>query len=143
MGTMTREEAIELIQAEFTARKIHGPALNDSNQGGMSFGGKPVYFQYLPDKKTLHVFALIYRFRRSPRPGVIEGFHKEASAGTDTGGGTVEYQSENLGVYLGRSYSMRIAEPQFRDEIERLAKAAGRWSSEVIPVIAGKVSASN
>lgn len=138
-GTLSREDAVSMIKALFAAYKIDSPGLNSNNLGGIETLAQPIYFEYLPGKQALHVFALCYRFRKPPRDGLIEAFHEEERRGTNTGGGSVEFLPENGGLYLGRTYTQRTEPARFIEETNKLGQAATYWAQEVFPAVATKV----
>ena len=49
--------------------------------------------------------------QRRPKPGIIEGFQAEEKSGTDTGGGTVDYETENKSLFLSRTYTQAPPQP--------------------------------
>jgi hypothetical protein len=137
---MTRDQAVKLIQALFKSQNAESEGLNENNLGGLSVGDLQIYFEYQPDRGLLNCSALIYRFRQTPKPGVLEGFEQEERSGkTDTGGGRFEYQQENKGVYLSRSYTEPVADSEFISDIENLMLATRTWGGEVLERVASSV----
>jgi hypothetical protein len=137
---MTRDDAVKLAQAALAAHNITGSAgLNEQNYGGFDDGGQRVVFEYIPDGKVLNVLALCYRFRQPPRPGVLDAFQKEGQLGTNTGGGTVEFRSENGGLFLSRSYTQQTDPARFVEDTNKLAQAAKYWAEDVLPAVASRV----
>ena len=139
-GNLTREDAVKLAQAALAAHNIEGsPGLNEHNYGGFDDSAQPVVFEYLPDRKVLNVLALCYRFRQPPRPAILEAFQREGQLGTDTGGGTVEFRSENGGLFLSRSYTQTTDAARFVEDTNKLAQAAKYWAEDVLPAVASRV----
>ena len=136
---MTREEAQRLVQ---TFMKSHGQSsegLNPQGFGGAVLGDAQLYFEYHSDKQALETSALIYKFRDPPKPGVLEGFRAEEKSGTDTGGGAVDYETENKSLFLSRTYSTLPADAAFREDMQRLTQASLKWGDEVLDRVASRV----
>ncbi|ATB34935.1 hypothetical protein CYFUS_000347 [Cystobacter fuscus] len=139
-GPLTRETAGELVRWFMrTLGAAPGPGLNPQGFGGFAVGGAQVYFEYHEDRGALECSALVYRFNEPPRPGVIEGFEAEAREGTDTGGGSVDYERENRGLFLSREYSVVPEGAAFARDMKRLAKASLVWGDEVLDRVASRV----
>jgi hypothetical protein len=139
-GNLTREDAVKLAQAALEAHQIKGsPGLNAQDYGGFDDGSQPVVFEYCADRKALNVLTLCYRFRKRPRPGLLEAYQEEAKLGTDTGGGVVEYRADSGGLLLSRTYTQNIEPARFVEDIDRLRRAATYWAEDVLPAVASKV----
>lgn len=136
---LPREAAVKMIQAFLRSHGVKSVGLNDNNLGGLELGGQVLYFEYLPGRRALRANALVYRFRKPPRRGVLDGFQQEQKAGTDSAGGTVEYQADNRGLFLSRVYAAPAPEQGFAAEMDRLAQAAERWREQVLPRVAARV----
>lgn len=139
-GEMTREAARELLR--WYARSqgaVLSPGLNEQGFGGITVGSAQVYFEYHEDTKKLECGALVYRFHEPPKPGVLAGFEAEAREGTDTGGGTVDYERENRGLFLSRDYTQVPEGSVFAKDMKRLAKASLVWGDEVLDRVASRV----
>jgi hypothetical protein len=137
---MTREAAQEL--ARWFARSqgaVLSPGLNAQGFGGVQVGSAQLYFEYHEDTKALECSALVYRFKEPPKPGVVEGFEAEAREGTDTGGGTVDYERENRGLFLSRTYTQVPDGNDFARDMKRLTKASLVWGDEVLDRVASRV----
>lgn len=135
---LSREAAIQMIQGFGEAHHLKTIGLNEKNLGGIEINLDRVFFEYVPEQKTLKSSVLIYKFHQPPKPGLIEAFQKEEKAGTDTGGGTVEYQPENQGLFLTRIYKNYTGRSQFGKDIEKLMNAGKYWSNEVLDRVASK-----
>ena len=139
-GNLTREDAVRLAQAALEAHQVKGSeGLNAHNYGGFDDGAQQVVFEYSVDQKALNVLALCYRFRKPPRPGLLEAYREAATLGTDTGGGVVDFRSESGGLFLSRSYTEDIEAARFVEDIDRLMRAATYWAQDVLPAVASKV----
>ena len=136
---MTRDQAVKILQAFFKSQNVESEGLNEKNLGGASIGDLQVYFEYQPEKAALKCSALIYSFRQAPKPGVLDGFKKEEQAGTDTGGGAVDYQPENKGLYLSRSYTEPVEDTVFLNDMAYLMSASRVWGGEVLERVASAV----
>ncbi len=137
---MTRESAEGLTR--WYARSqgaVLSPGLNPQGFGGIAIGGAQLYFEYHEEAQALECSALVYRFHEPPKPGVLEGFQAEAREGTDTGGGTVDYERENRGLYLSRTYSQVPDGHAFAREMKQLMKASLVWGDEVLDRVASRV----
>ena len=139
-GVMTRESAQELLR--WYARSqgaVLSPGLNAQGFGGITVGPAQVYFEYHEDTKTLECSALVYRFHEPPKPGVLDGFRAEEKEGTDTGGGSVDYEPENRGLFLSRHYTQVPPGNEFARDMKRLMKASNVWGDEVLDRVASRV----
>ena len=137
---LTRESAQRLVQGFLHEEGTPpSPGINPQGFGGLSAGGASLYFEWLEDTQALKCSALVYRFREPPKPGVIEGFQAEEQEGTDAGGGTVDYERENRGLYLARTYTRMPSERVFAKEMRRLMKVSIKWNSEVLDRVASRV----
>lgn len=140
-GAMTRSAAVHLVRTFLGANGVNSPGLNENLLGGAMVGEAQVYFEYQKSPRpTLKCSALIYRFHEEPKPGVLEGFREEEWEGAfDTGGGTVDYEPENKGLYLSRSYTQSVPPRVFRKDMTRLMRASGFWGDTVLDRVASKV----
>jgi hypothetical protein len=141
---LNRDDAVRMIQGFFKSHGLDSPGLNESNLGGAAIGEYQIYFEYQPANQTLKCSALIYRFRDEPKPGVIEGFEAEEQRKTaDAGGGILEYQRVNKGLYLTRSYSDSVSDEEFAGDLKRLMKASEVYGDQVLERVASKVFTQN
>ena len=136
---MTREEAQRLLQVFMQSIGQPSEGLNPQGFGGAAIGDAQLYFEYHSDKQQLETSALIYKFRDAPKPGVLEGFRAEEKAGTDTGGGAVDYEPENKSLFLSRTYANAPAEPAFAEDMKRLMQASTVWGDTVMDRVASRV----
>src|SRR5689334_11758290 len=138
LGNLSRDDAVGLAQAALEAHHIKGsPGLNAQDYGGFDDGSQPLVFEYLADRKVLNVLALCYRFRKPPRPGLIEAYLEQPQLGTDTGGGIVEFRADSGGLFLSRSYTQNTEPARFVEDTVRLMRAAKCWAEDVLPAVAG------
>ena len=129
-----------MIQGYYKSHGVDSPGLNENNLGGAAVGEYLVYFEYQPAKRALKCSALIYKFHDEPKPGVIEAFKAEEMAETaDTGGGSLEYQPVNKGLYLGRSYTQGVSDQEFAGDMKRLIEASEVYGDQVLARVAAKV----
>ncbi|ADO71505.1 hypothetical protein [Stigmatella aurantiaca] len=137
---LTRETAQRLVQSFIHSEGAPiSPGLNAQGFGGLAAGGAQLYFEWHEETQALECSALVYRFREPPKPGVIAGFQAEEQEGTDTGGGTVDYEPENRGLYLTRTYAQVPEERTFAKEMRRLMKTSRKWNTEVLDRVASRV----
>jgi hypothetical protein len=139
---MTRDEAVRMVQAFFQSHSLQSPGLNDQNLGGAAVGEFQIYFEYQPSNHTLKCSALVYRFHAAPKPGVLEAF-KAAQSEFDSGGGWIDFEPENKGLYLSRSYSQQVPHEQFAKELDSLMNAGKLYGDQVLDRVAAKASAAD
>jgi hypothetical protein len=138
---MTRDEAVNLLQAFFKSYGLARPGLNENNLGGAMIGDGQIYFEYRPDCGRLKCSALIYRFKTEPRPRVLQEFRREEAAGTfDRGGGSIEYEAENCGLYLSCSYTDPVSPSDFTIDRRRLSGASCAWGRTALDRVASRAS---
>lgn len=130
-GSMTRDEAVRLVQAVFKSVGQQSPGLNEKGFGGVMLGVAQVYFEHQAASQKLVCRAHIFTFPKEPEPGKIAGFEQEEQSGTPTGGGRFEYMPENKGIFLTRSYDKAADAEVFVREVGELAKASLVWRDEV------------
>ena len=137
---MTRESAQRLVQT-FVRPEANpqSPGLNPEGFGGLVMDGAQLYFEWHEDTQALECSALVYKFHEPPKPGVLDGFRAEEKEGTDTGGGTVDYEPENRGLFLSRHYSQMPPGNEFARDMKRLMKASNVWGDEVLDRVASRV----
>ena len=137
---MTREEAQRLAKALLAATgNPDSPGLNPQGFGGVAVEGAQLYFEWHDKEQALECSALIYKFKDAPKPGILEGFQAEEKSGTDTGGGTVDYETENKSLFLSRTYTQAPPQSSFVEDMKKLMKASLVWSDEVLDRVASRV----
>ncbi len=146
---LTFDEADGLVKAFFRAHErveraagaVEPPALNAKGFGAASVGEGEVFFEYSEAGKALKCSARIYRFHSPPRPGLLDAFKAEAAAGTPTGGGEIDYEPENKGLYLSRTYAALVPFATFVKEIDALLVASVDWAQNALPRVAERAQA--
>lgn len=137
---MTSEEAQRLVQSFMRAMgEQTSPGLNPQGFGGIAKGEAQLYFEFVPTSGELKCSGLIYRFRDAPRPGVLDGFLAEEKAGTDTGGGTVDFEKESKSLFLSRTYTTPPPEQSFEIGMKKLMEASVAWGGPVFERVAARV----
>lgn len=137
---MIREEAQRLAQAFLAATdNPNSPGLNPQGFGGVAIEGAQLYFEWHDEEQALECSALIHKFSASPKPGILEAFQQEQTAGTDTGGGTVDYEPENNSLFLSRTYTQAPPQTAFIEDMKRLMRASLVWGDEVLDRVASRV----
>lgn len=137
---MTRDDAQRLVQSFMRSQGENlSPGLNPQGFGGAAIGEAQLYFEFVPDAGELKCSGLIYRFRDAPRPGVLDGFRAEEKAGTDTGGGTVDFEQESKSLFLSRTYTAAPPDTAFVADMTRLMKASVAWGHDVFERVAARV----
>lgn len=143
---MTREAANTLIQTFARSQGGEVSGLNMNNMAALSMGDADLFFTFhqslfASQEPTLEVSALIYRFRTEPNPAILKGFNEEHESGTPAGGGEVDYEPQNKGLYLTRKYESVPTQDAFNEDLVALAKASKVWGREVLERVANKVNA--
>ena len=136
---MTFEEAKRLVQDLMASMGQGSEGLNMKGLGGVEIGDAQLYFEYHSNRQALETSALIYKFRDAPKPGILDGFYAEEKAGTDTGGGAVDFEPENKGLFLSRFYTDLPSVPTFQADMQRLTDASLVWGKDVLDRVASKV----
>lgn len=136
---MTREEAQKLVQDYMLTLKQPSEGLNPQGFGGAVVGDAQLYFEYHGKTQQLEASALVYRFRDRPKAGVIDGFKEEEKAGTNTGGGVVDYEPENKSLFLSRSYAEVPPVAAFQEHMKQLMEASREWGASVLERVASRV----
>lgn len=137
---MTREEAKSQIEDFF--RRDGTPTDSIFEQKSfvaVRIGEAFVGFEYDESEKILSAQALIYRFRHAPEDIVLDAVFAEEND-SNSGGGRVVFNSENLAFYLERDFQEKIGENVFYEGINRLARASLRWHREILTNAAEKVN---
>jgi hypothetical protein len=139
-GAVTLEGARTLVRWFLQTRGAPASeGLNENGLGGAMVGGAQLYFEHEAPAQRLKCSALVYRFREAPKPGVIDGFRKEAEEGTDTGGGEVDYEPESMSLFLSRTYGVLPSGVDFSRDMDALMKASVGWGDEVLDRVATRV----
>jgi len=133
-----------MIQGYFKSHGLDSRGLNENNLGGAAVGEYQIYFEYQPAQPALKCSALVHKFHDEPKPGVIEAFQAEEQAkAADTGGGWLEYEPANKGLYLSRTYTDGVSDEEFARDLGQLLKASEVYSDQVLDRVASKVFSQN
>jgi hypothetical protein len=135
---MTREEAKQQMEAFFRKIGITASFFEDKTHAKATIGEALIGFEFVEAEGVLNAQALIYRFRNSPNQKVVEAILAEQQ-NSDTGGGNVNFDSEDFSLFLEKSFSEKLADEEFYKQINDLARASLIWSSQILPQIAEKV----
>lgn len=135
---MTREEAKQQLEAFFRKLGITASFFDDKNFAKASIGEAILGFEFLETEAVLKAQALIYRFRNNPNPVLIEALIAEQT-NSDTGGGNVSFETEDLSLFLERIFDEKLPDEEFYKQVNQLAQASLIWSSQILPQIAESV----
>lgn len=134
---MTRADANRIVEAYGQSHALDA-RLSAKGFAGITFQDCELYFEWDEPAQTLECSALMYRFTDPPKPGVLEALNAKATS-VDTGGGKVDFEPENLGLFLSRRYFIVPDSQQFERDMTKLTDASKRWSDEVLPRVAREV----
>lgn len=132
---MKREEAAQTVGTFLEANGARGGAglFKGGDVVGVMLGRAELFFEYDEDAGTLHCAALIYRFRREPRPGRLQRFFQyDAGGAADLSGGSLEYREETRSLLLGRTYLEPVPRAEFAADMKRLAEASLVWADDIV-----------
>ena len=135
---MTREEAKQQLEAFFRKIGITASFFEDKNFAKATVGEALIGFEFAEADGVLNSRALIYRFRNPPNQIVIEAILAEQQ-NSDTGGGNVNFETEDLSLFIEKSFTEKLSDEEFYKQINQLAQASLIWSSQILPQIAEKV----
>ena len=135
---MTRSEAETLVTGLGAALGVK-TALNPAGRAGLAVETASLFLRYHPETADLRCSALVYSFHSPPKPGLLEALAAEEKAGTDTGGGQVDFDTSAQGLFLTRTYQRLPHPQQFVVEMKKLLKASLKWADEVLPRVSEKV----
>lgn len=135
---MTREEAKQQLEAFFRKIGITASFFEDKNFAKATVGEALIGFEFVEAESVLNAQALIYRFRNPPNQIVIEAILAEQQ-NSDTGGGIVNFDSEDLSLFIEKSFTEKLSDEEFHKQVNQLAQASLIWSSQILPQIAEKV----
>lgn len=147
---MKQQEALDMVKEFLKAHGLEGnemedaaaEQLSDEGKGEDLFaGGDPeIAFRYFPETGELKCYTLIYQFADEPRPGILEACREEAQKSTtDMGGGRLEYDPDDRGLNLTRSYSKPVLVSQLTADLQKLQEASIKWGEEVLDRVASRV----
>ena len=129
---MTREEAQLLAQAFLAANgNPNSVGLNPQGFGGVALGGAQLSSSGTTRSRRWSAAPSSTGSGTPPKPGILEGFQAEEKKGTDTGGGTVDFETgEQVPVPQPHLHHGASADPHFIDDMKRLMKASLVWSGD-------------
>ena len=136
---MTREEAKQQIEAFFRRLGEKASFFDEKMSVETRIGETLVGFEYDETEEILSAQALIYRFRSEPKDNVLDAIFGEESDAT-SGGGRVVFNSETFTFYLQRDFKEKVGDNVFYEDVNRLAQASLRWSSEILTQAAEKAN---
>lgn len=143
---MHQDEALKMVE-EFIEAHGLGEAATSSTEAEIEpeaeeAGWQPdIAFKVDAESGELKCWALIFQFSQALSAGFIAACLEEASRGADTGGGIVEYDPKDKGLYLTRSYTSRIGVAQLSADLQRLQDASEVWGEEVLDKVFDKAAA--
>ena len=121
---MTEDEATRTLETFLAAHAVRGELDFGRQQiGGVMLGAAELFFEYAAERGELWCGALVYRFRRDPRPSVLGAFAREEQR-SDTGGGRLEYRAGSRALLLSRAYAEVASDADFARDMRRLADAS-------------------
>ena len=135
---MTREEAKQQLEAFFRKIGITASFFEDKNFAKATVGEALIGFEFVQTESVLKAQALIYRFRNSPNPKVIEAIFAEQK-NSDTGGGTIHFETEDLSLFLEKNFIKKLPDEEFYKQVNQLAQASLLWSNQILLQITEKV----
>jgi len=135
---MTREEAQQQLEAFFRKLGIKASFFDDKNFVKAAVGEAVIGFEFLETEGVLKARALIYRFRNNPNPVLIEALITEQQ-NSDTGGGIVRFETEDLSLFLEKTFTEKLPDEEFYKQVNQLAQASLIWSNQILPQIAESV----
>lgn len=137
---MTEDEATRALETFLAAHGVRGGLdFGRRKIGGVMLGAAELFFEYAAERGELWCGALVYRFRRDPRPGVLDAFAREEQR-SDTGGGRLEYRAESRALFLSLAYVEAAADADFARDLRRLADASLVWAGEIAGRVADQTS---
>ncbi|CAN5695559.1 hypothetical protein BH20ACI4_BH20ACI4_11450 [soil metagenome] len=135
---MTRAEAKQQLEAFFRKIGITASFFEDKNFAKATIGEALIGFEFAETEGVLNAQALIYRFRNAPNQKVVEAIFAEQQ-NTETGGGKINFDSEDFSLFLEKSFTGKNADEEFYKQINLLAQTSLIWSSQILPQIAEQV----
>lgn len=129
-GRVTRDEAEAMLRSLAGTEGGTG-FFGGGGVAGLMLGAAELFFEYDAARGSLSCGALVYRFRRAPRAGVLQTFFEEAGA-AGAGGGALVYREETRSLLLSRTYFEAAGGVEFAREMKRLAAASLGWGAELL-----------
>ena len=91
-----------------------------------------ITFQILPEDGTLKCWALIHQFSEPPSDTLLQAGEAEAASHAPLGGGALEYDPEDQGLYLTRTYRDRVTLETLETDLRALQDASDLWAEEIL-----------
>jgi hypothetical protein len=132
---MHQDDALAMVEEFLKAHGLDESAASSTKAGSEDEGAvwqPDIAFQVDPESGELKCWALIFQFSRPTSAGFLAACLEEASKGADTGGGAVEYDPKDTGLYLTRTYTSRVGVAQLSADLQRLQEAGELWGDEVL-----------
>lgn len=130
---MTRDEAIGLIQRFLKLLGVDkSPGLNDKDLGGVKVEDSELYFEYRRSTSVLLCSAFIYRFATKPDEQKLTRILDQIAEQIDTGGGEIDFQPENQGMFLTKLYKQLPEDETFSADMEKLTGAVNLWMNDKV-----------
>ncbi len=133
-GRVTRDEAETMLRS-LAGAKGGASFFGGGGVAALMLGAAELFFEYDAARGSLSCGALVYRFRRAPRAGVLQTFFEEAGA-AGAGGGALVYREETRSLLLSRTYFEATGGREFAREMKRLAAASLGWGAELLERVA-------
>ena len=138
---MTRADVKKQLEAFFRKLGITVSFFEDKSFAKATIGEAVIGFEFVENESVLKAQALIYRFRNSPNPVVIEALFAEQQ-NASTGGGQLAFDAEDFSLYLEKVFNEKISAEKFYEQLNLLAQSSIEWSSSILPQIAERVHSS-
>lgn len=136
---MTHAEAASALQGLLGSLGIKSAGLNAQGLGGVSLLAEDVSFDHDAESGTLTVSATVHRFQKTPLPRVLQALREEAKR-SDLGGGRLDYEPVNGGLFLALCYTERPTTAALRTAMEALIPAARRVRTDLLPRVATRLN---
>jgi hypothetical protein len=133
-GRVTRDEAEAMLRSLAGAER-GAVFFGGGGVAALMLGAAELFFEYDAARGSLSCGALVYRFRKAPRAGVLQTFFEEAGA-AGAGGGALVYREETRSLLISRSYFEPADGEVFAREMKRLAAASLGWGAELLERVA-------
>ena len=138
---MTKEQAQRQLEAFFLSIGEKASIFGEKNFVKARIGEAVLGFEFDVENDLLSAKALVYRFRREPKEKVLDRI-ESAGQRSNTGDGKIVFDPQELTLYLQRDFDDELSDKIFFDDINRLAQASLKWSSEILQDVAERASAS-
>jgi hypothetical protein len=127
---MTRDDAIRLVKALFTACETESPGLSEQGFGGIMLPDADLYFEHQGPEGALICYGRIHEFRKDAEPALFDALQAEGKGLPP--GLRVEYVPETRRLFLVRTYDDVVDEQTFVEQMAELAKTTAAWGGDVL-----------